>query len=102
MDESRSRKLKTGGLKTSKITQEYVSFTYQIHKAVCSLLHRATYNALEAHLIRLDQHLTNKQHTLMTDLRCLDMRDTLKTGNMAPPATETDRNIQLTKMEEEV
>jgi hypothetical protein len=38
----------------------------------------------------------------MTDLRCLDMRDTLKTGNMAPSATETDRNIQLTKMEEEV
>ena len=69
---------------------------------MCSLLHRAAYNALEAHLIRLDQHLTNKQHTLMTDLRCLDMRDTLKTGNMAPPATETDRNIQLTKMEEEV
>jgi hypothetical protein len=38
----------------------------------------------------------------MTDLHCLDIRDALKRGNMAPPATQTDHNIQLIKMEEEV
>ncbi|XP_023703797.1 tektin-B1 isoform X3 [Cryptotermes secundus] len=63
---------------------------------------KATYNDLEEHLIRLDQDIANKQHTLMTDLRCMDMRDVLKKGDLAPPATQTQRNIQLTQIEEEL
>ncbi|PSN41225.1 Tektin-2 [Blattella germanica] len=63
---------------------------------------KTSYNALEAHLIRLDQDIENKEHALMTDLRCLDMRDELKKGDRGPPASQTDRNIQLTKMEDEI
>jgi tektin-2 len=50
----------------------------------------------------LDQDIANKEHTLMTDLRCLDMRDVLKKGDLAPPATQTQHNMQLTQIEEEV
>ena len=53
-------------------------------------------------MIRLDTDVENKEHALMTDLRCLDMRNELKKGDRAPPASQTDRNIQLTRMEDEI
>ncbi|XP_033211590.1 tektin-2 [Belonocnema kinseyi] len=63
---------------------------------------KATYNGLESLLIRMDKNLDDKQHSLMTDIMCLDMRSTLKTGDRARLANETDRNIVLTRMEKEI
>lgn len=64
---------------------------------------RATYNALEEQLIRIDKDLANKEHSLMTDVRCLDLRVRLRTEQVGKGSTtETDRNIKLTKMEEEI
>lgn len=82
---------------------ESILFLYHICcKASSAVPCRATYTTLEAHMIRLEQDVANKQHTLMTDLRCLDMRDVLKKGDLAPPATQIQRNMQLTRIEEEV
>lgn len=63
---------------------------------------KATYNALENQQIIIDTDLENKSHSLMTDIRCLDMRMRLRTGEFAGPASDTDRNIQLTRMEQEI
>ena len=63
---------------------------------------RATFNALEDQLVVIDRELFNKNHALTTDLRCLDLRSRLVTGDRAPPNTQTERNIILTKMEEEI
>ncbi|XP_015589193.1 tektin-2 [Cephus cinctus] len=63
---------------------------------------KATYNGLEFLLIRIDKNLQDKQHSLMTDVMCLDLRARLKTGDRSRLANETDRNIVLTKMEQEV
>nr|CAD7440594.1 unnamed protein product [Timema bartmani] len=64
---------------------------------------KGTYNTLENLLVCLDADLANKEHALMTDLRCVDVRKKLKGGAaQASPATQTDRNIQLTRMEEEI
>lgn len=61
---------------------------------------KTTYCALEAHANRLDTDLTNKQHSLMTDIRGLDLRMRLRSGaNSADPKSQTDRNIVLTRME---
>lgn len=38
----------------------------------------------------------------MTDVRCLDLRIRLRTDQFADPASQTDRNIKLTRMEEEI
>ncbi|XP_073968914.1 tektin-B1 [Rhodnius prolixus] len=65
-------------------------------------LAKATYNGLERQLVIIDRELLNKNHALSTDLRCLDLRNRLVTGNRAPPNTETDRNIQLTQMQKEI
>ncbi|XP_046487845.1 tektin-2 [Neodiprion pinetum] len=70
-----------------------------INKINCA---KATYNGLESLLIRIDKNLDDKQHSLMTDIMCLDMRARLKTGDRAPLANETDRNIVLTRMEQEI
>lgn len=63
---------------------------------------RATYNALEAVLIRIKRNLDDKQHSLTTDVMCLDMRSTIKTGDRARLPNETDRNIALTHLENEI
>ncbi|XP_056630628.1 tektin-2 [Diorhabda sublineata] len=63
---------------------------------------KATYNALEDQQVRIDNNLLDKGQGLMTDLRCLDLRIRLRTGEFAGPATSTDRNIQLTRMEKEI
>ncbi|GLV34019.1 uncharacterized protein CBL_11098 [Carabus blaptoides fortunei] len=59
---------------------------------------KTTYNALEEQQVRIDRDLDNKRHSLMTDVRCLDLRIRLRTD----PASQTDRNIKLTRMEEEI
>lgn len=63
---------------------------------------KATYNALEDQQVLIDRDLANKCQSLMTDIRCLDMRIRLRTGEFAGPATDTDRNIELTRMEKEI
>lgn len=63
---------------------------------------KATYNALEDQQVVIDRDLANKNQSLMTDIRCLDLRLRLRTGEFAGPASGTDRNIQLTRMEEEI
>lgn len=64
---------------------------------------KTTYVALEVHAVRLDTDLKNKQHSLMTDMRGLDMRARLRSGvNCGGPKTQTDRNIMLTRMEAQI
>ncbi|XP_035731900.1 tektin-B1-like [Vespa mandarinia] len=63
---------------------------------------KATYNGLESLLLRVDKNLEDKQHSLSTDIMCLDMRSTLKTGDRTKLPNETDRNIVLTRMEKEI
>jgi len=50
-------------------------------------------------LIRIVRNLEDKQHSLNTDMMCLDMRGT-KTGENG--YNETDRNIVLTRLEDEI
>ncbi|XP_017781142.1 PREDICTED: tektin-B1, partial [Nicrophorus vespilloides] len=60
---------------------------------------KATYNALEDQQVLIEIDLGNKSQSLMTDIRCLDLRGRLKTGGNV---SDTDRNIQLTQMEKEI
>ncbi|XP_019867911.2 tektin-2 [Aethina tumida] len=59
-------------------------------------------NALEDQQVLIDEDLGNKNQSLMSDVRCLDMRIRLRQGDMTGPTTDTDRNIQLTHMESEI
>lgn len=63
---------------------------------------KTTYNALEDQQVIIDRELDNKNQSLMTDIRCLDLRARLKQGKFADPESQTDRNIQLTQMEHEI
>ncbi|XP_054288147.1 tektin-2-like [Macrosteles quadrilineatus] len=63
---------------------------------------KATYNMLEDQLMVIDRELYNKNQALTTDLRCLDLRARLSTGGRAEPSTQTDRNIVLTRMQDEI
>ncbi|XP_011866442.1 PREDICTED: tektin-2 [Vollenhovia emeryi] len=63
---------------------------------------KASYNSLESLLIRIDKNLEDKQHSLNTDVMCLDIRAPLKTGDRSRLPNETDRNIVLTRMEKEI
>lgn len=63
---------------------------------------KTSYNSLESLLIRINKNVDDKQHSLTTDVMCLDMRATLKTGDRTRLANETDRNIVLTRMEKEL
>ncbi|XP_034936566.1 tektin-2 isoform X2 [Chelonus insularis] len=63
---------------------------------------KATFNRLESLLIQLNRNLDDKQHSLMTDIMCLDSRSTLKIGNRTQQSNETNRNIQLTKLNDEI
>lgn len=60
---------------------------------------KATVNALEDQLVIIDRDLENKNQSMMTDIRCLDLRMRLRTENSS---TKIDRNITLTQMESEV
>lgn len=63
---------------------------------------KSIYCSLEDHVNKIDRDLENKQHSLMTDIRGIDLRQRLKTGEFVGSTTQTDRNIQLTKMEDEL
>ncbi|XP_076760250.1 tektin-B1 [Xylocopa sonorina] len=63
---------------------------------------KGVYNNLESLLLQVDRNLDDKQHSLATDVMCLDMRATLKTGDRTRLPNETDRNIVLTRMEKEI
>lgn len=63
---------------------------------------KTTYNALEDQQVVIDIDLQNKCQSMMTDIRCLDLRARLKTDSSGTRSTETDRNIVLTKMEKEI
>ncbi|XP_012284143.1 tektin-2 [Orussus abietinus] len=63
---------------------------------------KATFNGLEALLIRIEKNLDDKEHSLMTDVMCLDMRARLKTGDRTKLPNETDRNIELTNLKKQL
>lgn len=63
---------------------------------------KTTYNALEDQQVVINLELSNKDQSLMTDIRCLDLRARLREGKFAGPESVTDRNIQLTRMEKEI
>ncbi|XP_053971200.1 tektin-2 isoform X2 [Hylaeus anthracinus] len=63
---------------------------------------KGAYNNLESLLLQIERNLDDKQHSLATDVMCLDMRATLKTGDRTRLPNETDRNIVLTRMEKEI
>lgn len=67
---------------------------------------KTNFNLLEEHAKRIDVDLENKQHSLMTDIRALDLRMRLRGGEfgikVASPSAQTDRNIVLTRMEKEI
>ncbi|XP_076264113.1 tektin-2 [Rhynchophorus ferrugineus] len=63
---------------------------------------KATYNALEDQQVIIDRDLNNKNQSLMTDIRCLDLRARLKREQSGEAKSDTDRNIELTKMEKEI
>ncbi|XP_017885994.1 tektin-2 [Ceratina calcarata] len=76
----------------------------QTEKDLIDVLNKSkgSYNDLEGLLLRVDKNLEDKQHSLATDVMCLDMRATLKTGDRTRLRNETDRNIVLTRMEKEI
>ncbi|XP_049530101.1 tektin-2 [Anopheles darlingi] len=63
---------------------------------------KTTFNGLRDHANKIDQDLQNKQHSLMTDIRALDLRGRLKTGEFGGLPTQTDRNIHLSRIEDEI
>lgn len=63
---------------------------------------KTTYKILEGHAQRMDTDLQHKQHSLMTDIRVLDLRMRLKEGAYAEPINQTDRNIQLMGLQHEI
>ncbi|XP_066153766.1 tektin-2 [Euwallacea fornicatus] len=60
---------------------------------------KATFNALEDQQAITDRELENKNQSLTSDIRCFDLRALLRQGKFAGSASQTDRNIQLTRME---
>ncbi|XP_063244489.1 tektin-2 [Bacillus rossius redtenbacheri] len=60
---------------------------------------KGTYNSLENVVVRLDADLANKNHALLTDEHCLDIRERLHAKEQETSATQTDRNIELSRME---
>ncbi|KAH8248060.1 hypothetical protein KR038_005712 [Drosophila bunnanda] len=66
---------------------------------------KSNFNLLEEHGKRIDTDLENKQHSLMTDIRALDLRMRLRGGEFGSKVisgSQTDRNITLTRMENEI
>lgn len=63
---------------------------------------KTTATALENHAKRINTDLTNKQHSLMTDIRALDLRQRLHSSTENGGRSQTDRNIELTRMEKQI
>ncbi|XP_061399442.1 tektin-B1 [Musca vetustissima] len=66
---------------------------------------KTNFNYLQDHAQKIDVELENKQHSLMTDIRALELRQRLKFSEFAQTdstSAQTDRNIVLTKMEKEI
>lgn len=63
---------------------------------------KTTYKTLEGHASRMDDDLQHKQHSLMTDIKVLDLRQRLKEGNYSEPINQTDRNIHLMGLQQEI
>lgn len=63
---------------------------------------KAIYSALEGQAARLDEDLGYKQHSLMTDIRTLDLRARLRGEAEDPSTMQFNRNIQLTAMKEQL
>ncbi|XP_033333101.1 tektin-B1 [Megalopta genalis] len=76
----------------------------QTEKDLKKVIHdsKEAYNNLESLLLKIESNLDDKEHSLSTDVMCLDMRATLKTGDRTRLPNETDRNIVLTRMEKEI
>lgn len=81
----------------NQLRQTRQSLTDKINSA------KTTNSALEAHAKRINTDLTNKQHSLMTDIRALDLRQRLHANDAAGGhKSQTDRNIELTRMEKQI
>ncbi|XP_055641377.1 tektin-B1 [Toxorhynchites rutilus septentrionalis] len=63
---------------------------------------KTMYNSLHDLAKQVTQDLENKQHALMTDIRSLDLRSRLNTGEFGGKSTQTDRNIHLSRLEDEI
>ncbi|XP_066601759.1 tektin-B1 isoform X2 [Prorops nasuta] len=63
---------------------------------------KAAYNNFECLQNRLNINIDNKQHALTTDVMCLDLRSTLILQDKTRLPNETNRNIVLTRMEQEI
>ncbi|KAH8398954.1 hypothetical protein KR222_001612 [Zaprionus bogoriensis] len=67
---------------------------------------KENFNLLSDHAQKINVDLDNKQHSLMTDIRALDLRARLKGGEFGlkgtNPSGQTERNIVLTHMEDEI
>lgn len=61
---------------------------------------KASYNELEQNLQRLDNDLKRKQHTLVIDIRALDLRQRLK-DDCAADSTIENRQMTLTNLPQE-
>ncbi|XP_055597832.1 tektin-2-like [Uranotaenia lowii] len=72
---------------TIKILREKISAT------------RTMYNGLHELSKKIDTDLQNKQHSLMTDIRSLDLRARLASSEKP---TQTERNIQLSHLDQEI
>lgn len=64
-----------------------------------SRISKKSYNELEANLLRLEAELRNKQHTLTTDIRAIDLRQRLKLST--EESTLGSRQITFTNVHQE-
>ncbi|XP_055704461.1 tektin-2 [Phlebotomus papatasi] len=63
---------------------------------------KGNYSVLEDQHCRLTRDLENKEHSLMVEVRTLDQRERLKSWQGKECKSQTGRNIQLTRMEQEI
>ena len=60
---------------------------------------KATYNALELQYLKLSKDLQNKEHSLSTDIKALDIRIRIKNGEIN---TQSARNLELFKLQDQI
>lgn len=61
------------------------------------------YNGLHDHCTRIAQDLSQKNHSLSTDVKCLDERERNKNfSGCSVDNTQTGRNLQLSGMKAEI
>ncbi|GAB0094234.1 Tektin [Sergentomyia squamirostris] len=63
---------------------------------------KGNYSVLEDQHCRLARDLENKEHSLMTEIHTLDRRERLKSWQGRECKSQMGRNIQLTRMEQEI